>query len=312
MAKTVKLLLTENVDNLGIVGDIVNVRIGYARNFLLPRDYATTPSDEMLAQLAEKRKQAEKEVAALRSHRGQLIQKIDGLELTLTRACNDQGHLYGFDNSIRSIHLSPDAPAVDVYVGSPWVYRSVGPELSFGDASEFYPSLPDYDLLTVVPNGTTGDELLFGEPTIFFQDSDLDLPGGCYTTVVYDNAANLDVVVLEDDYSPIPRGLIRLRAFHAAPSVGQVDLYDVTIPGAPVLVEEDLDFGNAGAVLELPAEAFSLGLDVDDDGRADLVFDVPELAEGSVVNAFASEDAAGDIAIIAQLDGGTAVRIDPR
>lgn len=218
----------------------------------------------------------------------------------------------GFDNSIRSIHLSPDAPAVDVYVGSPWVYRSVGPELSFGDASEFYPSLPDYDLLTVVPNGTTGDELLFGDPTIFFQDSDLDLPGGCYTTVVYDNAANLDVVVLEDDYSPIPRGLIRLRAFHAAPSVGQVDLYDVTIPGAPVLVEEDLDFGNAGAVLELPAEALSLGLDVDDDGRADLVFDVPELAEGSVVNAFASEDAAGDIAIIAQLDGGTAVRIDPR
>lgn len=95
MAKTVKLLLTENVDNLGIVGDIVNVRIGYARNFLLPRDYATTPSDEMLAQLAEKRKQAEKEVAALRSHREQLIQKIDGLELTLTRACNDQGHLYG-------------------------------------------------------------------------------------------------------------------------------------------------------------------------------------------------------------------------
>lgn len=95
MAKTVKLLLTENVDNLGIVGDIVNVRIGYARNFLLPRDYATTPSDEMLAQLAEKRKKAEKEVAALRSHREQLIQKIDGLELTLTRACNDQGHLYG-------------------------------------------------------------------------------------------------------------------------------------------------------------------------------------------------------------------------
>ena len=95
MAKTVKLLLTENVDNLGIVGDIVNVRIGYARNFLLPRDYATTPSDEMLAQLAEKRKQAEKEVAALRAHREQLIQKIDGLELTLTRACNDQGHLYG-------------------------------------------------------------------------------------------------------------------------------------------------------------------------------------------------------------------------
>jgi large subunit ribosomal protein L9 len=95
VAKTVKLLLTENVDNLGIVGDVVNVRVGYARNFLLPRDLATEPSDELLAQLAEKRKQAEKQLAELRAHRESLIQKIDGLELTLTRSCNDQGHLYG-------------------------------------------------------------------------------------------------------------------------------------------------------------------------------------------------------------------------
>ena len=95
MAKSIKLLLTENVDNLGIVGDVVNVRIGYARNYLLPRDLATEPSDEILAQLAEKRAQAEKDLAALRSQREALIGKLEGLELTLTRACNDQGHLYG-------------------------------------------------------------------------------------------------------------------------------------------------------------------------------------------------------------------------
>ena len=95
MARSVKLLLTENVDNLGIVGDIVNVRIGYARNYLLPRDLATTPSDEILAELAEKRAKAEKEVAALRKTREELISKLEGLELTLTRACNDMGQLYG-------------------------------------------------------------------------------------------------------------------------------------------------------------------------------------------------------------------------
>ena len=44
MAKSVKLLLLENVEALGIVGDVVNVRLGYARNFLLPRTLATTPS----------------------------------------------------------------------------------------------------------------------------------------------------------------------------------------------------------------------------------------------------------------------------
>ena len=95
MAKTIKLLLTENVDNLGIVGDVVNVRMGYARNYLLPRDLATTPSDEILAQLTEKRAQAEKDVAALRKSREELISKLEGIELTLTRSCNDQGHLYG-------------------------------------------------------------------------------------------------------------------------------------------------------------------------------------------------------------------------
>lgn len=95
MARSIKLLLTENVDNLGIVGDVVNVRIGYARNYLLPRDLATTPSDEILAQLAEKRATAEKEVAALRKSREALIGKLEGLELTLTRSCNDQGYLYG-------------------------------------------------------------------------------------------------------------------------------------------------------------------------------------------------------------------------
>lgn len=95
MARSVKLLLTENVDNLGIVGDIVNVKVGFARNYLLPFNYATTPSDELIASLAEKRMVAEKQVAARRSQREDMIGKLNGQELTLTRACNDQGQLYG-------------------------------------------------------------------------------------------------------------------------------------------------------------------------------------------------------------------------
>ena len=65
--KTVKLLLTESVDNLGIVGDVVSVRPGFARNYLLPRELATEPSDEKLAALAEKRVLAEKERAVKRA-----------------------------------------------------------------------------------------------------------------------------------------------------------------------------------------------------------------------------------------------------
>lgn len=93
--KTIKLLLTENVDNLGIVGDVVSVRLGYARNFLLPRELATTPSDDKLAELAEKRAQAEKDRAALREQRKLAIGKMEGMEITIARSCNDIGHLYG-------------------------------------------------------------------------------------------------------------------------------------------------------------------------------------------------------------------------
>lgn len=95
MAKGLKLLLIENVDSLGIVGDVVNVRLGYARNFLLPRNLATTPSDELIKSLAGKRADAEKQLAELRKHREQLITKLATVEVTLTRSCNDMGILYG-------------------------------------------------------------------------------------------------------------------------------------------------------------------------------------------------------------------------
>lgn len=95
MARDINLLLLETVDNLGIVGDVVKVKAGYARNFLLPRELATTPDDELIKQLSAKRAQAEKDVAAHRSEREEMAGKLDGQEITMVRACNDQGVLYG-------------------------------------------------------------------------------------------------------------------------------------------------------------------------------------------------------------------------
>lgn len=95
MPSNVKLLLTENVDSLGIVGDVVNVRLGYARNFLLPRNLATQPSEELIKSLAAKRAAAEKMLAEQRKAREELCAKLQGIEVHLTRSCNDQGILYG-------------------------------------------------------------------------------------------------------------------------------------------------------------------------------------------------------------------------
>src|SRR5690606_28953474 len=130
MAKTVKLLLTETVDNLGIVGDVVNVRLGYARNYLLPRQMATTPSEEALKAIAAKRAEAERMLAEQRKQREQLIKKLDGLEVTIQRSCNDQGILYasvtqqeiataltslGYPVKPRDVRLQQPIKRVDTY-----------------------------------------------------------------------------------------------------------------------------------------------------------------------------------------------------
>ncbi|MBL8746884.1 MAG: 50S ribosomal protein L9 [Phycisphaerae bacterium] len=95
MPKTYQLLLTESVEALGIVGDVVTVRSGFARNFLLPRNLATTPSPEKIAALAAKRADAERHVAEVRKHREEMVEKLEGFEVTLERTTNDQGLLYG-------------------------------------------------------------------------------------------------------------------------------------------------------------------------------------------------------------------------
>lgn len=95
MAKTIELLLTESVENLGIVGDVVKVRTGYARNFLLPNNVATTPSEDLIKSLQARRAQAQTQVAQERNTRAETIEKLKGYELTMQRSCNDQGILYG-------------------------------------------------------------------------------------------------------------------------------------------------------------------------------------------------------------------------
>jgi large subunit ribosomal protein L9 len=95
MAKNVELLLVESVENVGIVGDVVKVRTGFARNFLLPRALATVPSDELVQKLQAKRAEAIKAASELRASRAATISKLTGYELTIQRSCNDQGILYG-------------------------------------------------------------------------------------------------------------------------------------------------------------------------------------------------------------------------
>jgi len=93
--RTINLLLLENIESLGIIGDVVKVRTGYARNYLLPMGMAEPPSDERIEELRAERAEALARVEARRSDREELITRLGEVELTLIRSCNDRGGLYG-------------------------------------------------------------------------------------------------------------------------------------------------------------------------------------------------------------------------
>ncbi|MSR69600.1 MAG: 50S ribosomal protein L9 [Phycisphaerales bacterium] len=95
MARNHELLLLETIENLGLVGDVVKVRAGFARNFLLPNAMAEAPTAAKIESLKESRKIAQAEVSKQRAEREAVIARLEGITITLVRACNDQGVLYG-------------------------------------------------------------------------------------------------------------------------------------------------------------------------------------------------------------------------
>src|SRR5262249_49533889 len=89
-------------------------------------------------------------------------------------------------------------------------------------------------------------------------------------------------------------------------------IWNVPDRGAPSMLVDNLDFGVATDYLEIPAGAYSLGLDADGDARPDFIFDVPGLAEGTVANIFAVRDSSGAVYLLAQLADSQIVKIEAR
>ncbi|HNQ23125.1 MAG TPA: 50S ribosomal protein L9 [Phycisphaerae bacterium] len=90
-----KVLLRRTVPNLGIVGDVVEVSAGYARNYLLPERLAIEPTEANIRQLAEARRVAELERAAERARMEGVAQRLAELEVTIPVKANAEGVLYG-------------------------------------------------------------------------------------------------------------------------------------------------------------------------------------------------------------------------
>lgn len=94
MAQT-KVVLLERIETLGNLGDVVAVKPGYARNYLLPQKKALRASKENIAYFEAQRKNIEAENEKRRKEAEKLAKKIEGMKVPLIRQAAEGGQLYG-------------------------------------------------------------------------------------------------------------------------------------------------------------------------------------------------------------------------
>ena len=90
-----KVLLNEDIEKLGWLGDVVDVKDGYARNYLIPYSLAIVPTEENIAALAEeKAKRAEVRKIA-KDKLAKVAESVSGAVVSIEAKANEQGHLFG-------------------------------------------------------------------------------------------------------------------------------------------------------------------------------------------------------------------------
>jgi large subunit ribosomal protein L9 len=89
------VILLERVENLGQMGQVVKVRPGYARNFLLPQKKAMRATKDNLAYFEQQRAQLEAQNLTRKSEAEQVAGKLEGLKVVIIRQAGESGQLYG-------------------------------------------------------------------------------------------------------------------------------------------------------------------------------------------------------------------------
>ena len=98
-----EVILIKDVDNLGAAHEVVKVRNGYARNFLIPQKFALEASPSNMKQLDEKRKQLKKKEDLMMAAINEVIAKLNEGPVKLGAKTGTSGKIFG---SVTSLQLS--------------------------------------------------------------------------------------------------------------------------------------------------------------------------------------------------------------
>jgi len=114
-----KVILLERIEKLGTIGDVVTVKDGFARNFLLPQKKALRATKANLEYFEKQREELERRNAEARAAAEKDAEKVEGAQLVLIRAAGEAGQLYG------SVATRDIAAAITEELGVPVVRNQV-------------------------------------------------------------------------------------------------------------------------------------------------------------------------------------------
>ena len=95
MASSVEVVLKENLEHLGSIGDVVRVRRGYARNYLLPRGLAVLASRGNVRQIEHVKEVQARRVAKLRGEQEYLVAELAKVTVMVAKEAGEDGKLFG-------------------------------------------------------------------------------------------------------------------------------------------------------------------------------------------------------------------------
>ena len=145
-----KVILTQDVKNLGHKDDIVSVKDGYGRNFLIPQGKAKLASDGALKMLAEDIRQREFKMEKLRKDAEALAAKLNGITIQIAAKAGNSGKIFGsvtplqvsqvlknqgYDIDRRKIEVS-DIKTVGTYEATLNLHRDVSVNIGLEVAAE--------------------------------------------------------------------------------------------------------------------------------------------------------------------------------
>ncbi len=90
-----EVILNKTIDNLGLEGDLVNVKPGYARNYLIPQQIAMPVNKQNLARLQQQKETIEARLEKERKEAGILSDKLSSITIEIARRVGDENRLFG-------------------------------------------------------------------------------------------------------------------------------------------------------------------------------------------------------------------------